>query len=72
MGIQLRNREFSALGEEAFVAPNTTFQWGVFAVEEIDLDPVIFEVGGRYDQQKTKTAEEFICGGVRLHINSVM
>ncbi|MDG1004606.1 MAG: TonB-dependent receptor, partial [Emcibacteraceae bacterium] len=54
MGIQLRNREFSALGEEAFVAPNTTFQWGVFAVEEIDLDPVIFEVGGRYDQQKTK------------------
>lgn len=54
MGIQLRNREFSAIGEEAFVAPNTTFQWGVFAVEEIDLDPVTFEVGGRYNQQKTK------------------
>ena len=54
MGIQLRDREFSAIGEEAFVAPNNTFQWGVFAVEELDLDPVTFEVGGRYDQQKTK------------------
>ncbi|MEJ6575364.1 MAG: TonB-dependent receptor plug domain-containing protein, partial [Emcibacteraceae bacterium] len=40
MGIQLRDREFSAIGEEAFVAPNNTLQWGVFVVEEIELEPV--------------------------------
>jgi iron complex outermembrane receptor protein len=54
MGIQLRDREFSAIGEEAFVAPNNTLQWGVFVVEEIELEPVTFEFGGRYDHQKTK------------------
>lgn len=54
MGIQIRDRDFSAIGEEAFVAPNDTFQWGVFAVEEIDLDPVTLEFGGRFDRQTTE------------------
>lgn len=55
MGIQLRDREFSAIGEEAFVPPNNTFQWGVFAVEEIEVEPVTFEFGGRYDHQNTES-----------------
>lgn len=54
MGIQLRDRNFAAIGEEAFVAPNDTFQLGVFAVEEIDLEPFTLEFGGRYDRQKTE------------------
>ena len=55
MGIQLRNREFSAIGEEAFVPPNETFQWGAFVVEEIEIEPVTFEIGGRYDHQTTES-----------------
>lgn len=55
MGIQLRNREFSAIGEEAFVPPNDTFQWGVFVVEEIEIEPVTFEIGARYDHQNTES-----------------
>lgn len=54
MGIQIRDREFSAIGEEAFVAPNDTFQWGIFAVEEVELEPVTLEFGGRYDRQTTE------------------
>ena len=55
MGIQLRDREFSAIGEEAFVPANNTFQWGIFAVEEIEIEPVTFEFGGRYDRQTTSS-----------------
>ena len=55
MGIQLRDREFSAIGEEAFVPPNETFQWGAFVVEEIEIEPVTFEIGGRYDHQTTES-----------------
>lgn len=55
MGIQLRDREFSAIGEEAFVPPNDTFQWGIFAVEEIEVEPVTFEFGARYDHQSTES-----------------
>ncbi|MCC3861627.1 TonB-dependent receptor [Emcibacteraceae bacterium Y4] len=54
MGMQFRKRDYSAIGEEAFVAPNDTFQWGVFAVEEIEVDNVTLEFGGRFDRQKTE------------------
>ena len=43
VGVQIRDRDFSAIGEEAFVAPNDTFQWGVFALEEIEIEPITFE-----------------------------
>lgn len=55
MGIQMRNRQFSAIGEEAFVPPTDTFQWGVFIVEEIEVDLITFEFGARYDHQNTKS-----------------
>ncbi len=55
MGMQMRNREFSAIGEEAFVPPNDTFQWGVFVVEEIEIEPITFEIGGRFDHQTTES-----------------
>ncbi len=55
MGIQLRDREFAAIGEEAFTPPNDTFQWGAFVVEEISIDAVTFEIGGRFDHQTTES-----------------
>ncbi|MBT5072959.1 MAG: TonB-dependent receptor [Kordiimonadaceae bacterium] len=78
MGIQLRDREFSAIGEEAFVPPNDTFQWGIFAVEEIEVEPVTFEFGARYDHQNTistvhnmeKSFHNFsFSGGAAIHID---
>ena len=54
VGVQIRDRDFSAIGEEAFVAPNNTFQWGVFALEEIEIEPITFEFGGRFDRQTTE------------------
>ena len=54
LGLQIRKRDFEAIGEEAFVPPTKTFQWGVFAVEEWDLDPVTLEFGARFDHQSVK------------------
>lgn len=54
MGLQLRHRDFEAVGAEAFVPPTSTFQWGIFMVEEIELDRLTLELGGRYDHQKTE------------------
>ena len=76
MGIQMRNREFSAIGEEAFVPPTSTFQWGVFVVEEIEIEPVTVEIGARYDHQNAQNkplgiAKSFhnfsFSGGVAYH-----
>ena len=49
VGIQYRNRDFSAVGEEAFVPPTTTDQFGVFAVKELSTGLFRFELGGRYE-----------------------
>jgi len=54
MGLQIRKRNFEAIGAEAFVPPTTTIQWGVFAVEEWDLDPMTLEFGARFDHQSVK------------------
>lgn len=54
MGIQIRRRDFEAIGDEAFVPPTKTFQWGIFAVEEVSLDPVTVEFGARFDHQSTE------------------
>lgn len=53
MGLQLRKRDFKAVGEEAFVPPTSTLQWGIFMVEELELDALTLEFGARFDHQKT-------------------
>lgn len=54
MGLQIRKRNFEALGAEAFVPPTRTIQSGVFAVEEVSLDPLTVEFGARFDHQSTR------------------
>jgi len=51
IGLQIRSRDFEAIGDEAFVPPTHTTQWGMFAVEEISLNPVTLEFGARFDHQ---------------------
>ena len=48
-GVQYRKRDFSAIGEEAFVPPTDTSQVGIFALKELNTGPWRFEVGGRFE-----------------------
>jgi iron complex outermembrane receptor protein len=50
-GVQLGDRDFSAIGVETIV-PNTTIKdSGVFIVEQADYDPFKFELGARDDKR---------------------
>ncbi|MEM7282106.1 MAG: TonB-dependent receptor [Pseudomonadota bacterium] len=49
MGIQFSTREFSALGEEAFVQPVDTQTFGIFYVGQRDFGNTGFEIGARYE-----------------------
>ncbi len=49
-GVQYTSRDFSAIGAEAFVPPNTTNQIAIFAVQEFDLgNGVQLEGAARYE-----------------------
>jgi len=55
-GLQVARNTFDAIGEEAFVPRSTTYNVGLFAVEEIDLgswgcEGWLIEIGGRYEHQ---------------------
>lgn len=49
VGFQWRLRDYSAVGEEAFVPPTESSQYGVFALKELSLGALRFELGGRYE-----------------------
>lgn len=57
VGLQLDDRDFSAFGEEAFVAPVDTQSWGLFAIEQMPLDWGTLEFGLRADVLKHEPAE---------------
>lgn len=48
-GMQYVNNDFSAIGDEAFVPPTETVDWGFFALQEREFGPFKLELGGRYD-----------------------
>lgn len=48
-GMQYVNNDFEAQGDEAFVPPTTTVDWGFFALQEREFGPFKLELGGRYD-----------------------
>ncbi len=49
IGAQFTSRDFAAVGEEAFVAPNETTQFAVFTVQEFELGATEIEAAGRYE-----------------------
>jgi iron complex outermembrane receptor protein len=49
IGVQFTSRDFAAVGEEAFVAPNETEQYALFTAQEFDLGGVELEVAARYE-----------------------
>ena len=57
VGFQWQLRDYSAIGEEAFVPPTETAQYGVFAVKEYATGPWRFELGGRYENTEHRVTE---------------
>ncbi|WP_114520924.1 TonB-dependent receptor [Altererythrobacter sp. ZODW24] len=49
-GLQYTARDFEAIGEEAFVAPNRTNQFAVFGLQEFNFGPVQLEGALRYEK----------------------
>lgn len=60
LGVQVRRRDFSAIGEEAFVPPTETDQIAVFLFEELGDGPVRFQTGARLEHQNTTNLTEGI------------
>jgi iron complex outermembrane receptor protein len=51
LGMQLGDREFSAVGEESFIPTSDIRSTGLFAVESIDTGKWLYEFGLRLDNQ---------------------
>lgn len=55
LGLQLGDREFSAIGEEAFIPQSDIRSAGLFALETLDVGALTYELGARLDQQDIDT-----------------
>lgn len=53
LGMQLRDRDFEAIGEEAFVPPTSTSQVAVFLYEQFDFGALGVQAGVRLEHQST-------------------
>ncbi|MDQ7091106.1 MAG: TonB-dependent receptor [Methylococcales bacterium] len=51
LGFQMQSKQFSAVGEEAFVPPSDILSYGIFAVENIFYKNWTYEFGFRVEQQ---------------------
>ncbi len=54
-GVQLLHRDFDVEGEEAFVPPSTTENWGFFILEEYERGPIRLELGARAEHQSIES-----------------
>ena len=80
-GIQFRHRDFSAIGEEAFVPPTETQQYAAYTFHEFDTENWHFEGAGRIevtDQENSVTGESrdftavSLSAGTDFHLNDTM
>jgi iron complex outermembrane receptor protein len=65
-GVQYVHRDFSAIGAEAFVPPNTTDQIGIFTLQEVRTGQFELEGAARYDRVVVKSQDV----GVERRFNS--
>jgi len=49
-GVQIRRRDFAAIGEEAFVPPTVTNQYGIYTFHEKEVGNVHLEGAARYER----------------------
>ncbi len=57
IGTQILRREFSAIGEEAFIPVADIDSEGLYWVESFQLEPFTLELGVRFDQQEIDTCD---------------
>ncbi len=69
LGLQYRDREFAAVGEEAFLPPSTANAIGGFILEKGDWEPWHVEIGGRIEYAKSERQDGF--ASVDYHLFSV-
>ena len=55
VGAQYSHRDFFAEGEEAYVPPNLTDQFALFALQEFGRGPIQFELAGRYENTQVRS-----------------
>lgn len=55
IGVQFTSRDFSAVGEEAFVPPNDTTQTAVFTAQEFDLGGFQIEAAARAERVEVES-----------------
>lgn len=58
-GLQFRGDEFSAVGEEAYVPPTDSIEWGGFYVQDFHAGDWQLEAGGRLDYVERDPATGF-------------
>ena len=51
IGLQYTDRDFAAIGDEAFVPPSNTSSTALFVLEEKRIDDLKFELGARFERQ---------------------
>ncbi len=51
LGVQASSRDFTAIGDEAFVPPTVTDQLGVFVYEELERGSLRYQLGARWERQ---------------------
>jgi iron complex outermembrane receptor protein len=50
IGLQVTDRDFNAVGEEAFITPTESQSWGLFLLEEFEFERGRVEFGGRAER----------------------
>ncbi|WP_336985544.1 TonB-dependent receptor [Altererythrobacter aquiaggeris] len=55
VGGQFYYRDFGAEGAEAYVAPNITSQYALFALQEFDVGQIQLELAGRWDRSDVRS-----------------
>jgi iron complex outermembrane recepter protein len=58
LGLQFNNREFTALGDEAFVPSVDSRSWGLFLIEDFHLGDVTWEFGLRYNRDEHRPPDD--------------
>lgn len=56
IGFQGFTRNFSAVGEEAFVPPNVTDQYGLFTLQEFEFGDLGLELAARYERTDVRSS----------------
>jgi len=80
-GLQIREREFSAIGDEAFVPPTKTNQYGLYTFQEKEMGDLHLEGAVRFertDQENSVTGETVsfdglsVSAGGDFHLNDAV